>query len=147
LVDIGKGQTPAILPKYKHLMPEDTILWRRFISNGQYLPDECWYDIRVGQGITLPGKRPGWMDKFAEYSYRKRIDIVWRKGGDYWVVECKPGAGVVALGQVIYYGWAFEREYQPTRPIIRAIITDYLDQDLLDLMQIFGVVVFEVGVE
>jgi len=145
MVPLGPAQQPIILPKYKHMMPEDTLIWRQFIRNGKYLPDQVWYDVRVGHGIQVPTGQPNWMHKFAEYSYRKRIDIVWRKSLDYWIVECKPFAGIVALGQVIYYGVAFELEYRPERAVGRAIITDQVDPDLVDLFESLGVVVFEVG--
>jgi len=145
LKSLGKYYRAELGLKYPHLMPEDRKIWTRFIDNGKYIPDKVWYDIRVGMAVELPSGQPEWMTKFAEYSTRKRIDMVWFMGGRYWVVEAKPRAGVVALGQVIFYGVAFEAEYQPTEPVERAIITDIVDEDLISIFDALGIVCFEVG--
>ena len=147
MVQLGPSSAPVIAATYRHLMPEDTAIWRKFIRNGRYLPDEVWYDIRVGMGINLPAGRPEWMERFAEYNYKKRIDIVGRKGGTWWVIECKPAAGVVALGQIIYYTEAFRREHAGQGRVLPVIITDITDRDLLPIFQELGVLVFEVGTD
>ena len=147
MVQLGPGVRPVLVNKYPHMMPEDTIIWRRFIENGSYLPDQVWYDVRVGKAVEVPSGQPEWMHKFAEYSTRKRIDMVWRKGIDYWVVEAKPKAGVVALGQVIYYTEGFRKEYQVAGVIRPAIITDVVDEDVRPIFDAIGVIVFEVGRE
>lgn len=126
-------------------MPEDHLIWLRFIENGEFLPEEVWYDVRVGRAVDVKDGQPAWMYKFAEYATRKRIDIVWRAGRDLWVVEAKPGAGLVALGQALYYSWAFEREYEHYGEVIPAVITDVVDEDVGPVFDLAGVVVFEVG--
>jgi len=130
--------------KYPHMMPEDTIIWRRFIELGQYLPDEVWYDVRVGAGIEIPSGQPEWMQRFAEYNYKKRIDVVARRGNLWLVIETKPKAGIVALGQIVYYSWAFQREYRPVGRVVGALITDVVDPDVRPLFDVAGIVVFEV---
>lgn len=127
------------------MMPEDTLIWRKFIENDKYLPEKVWYDVRVGRAVEVPAGQPEWMKRMAEYSTRKRIDMVWLKGLQYWVVEAKPSAGVVALGQVIFYSKAFEKEYAPETPVIGAIVTDKVDQDVEPIFDELGVVVYEVG--
>lgn len=145
MVSLGPSEKPILKTRYLHLMPEDTLIWRRFIRNGQFLPDEVWYDIRVGGGIELPSGQPEWMQRFAEYSYRKRIDIVGRKGRDYYIIECKPGAGIVALGQVIYYSLAFLAEIKPPGEVIPAVITDRVDPDVLPIFNDLEIQIYEVG--
>ena len=129
------------------MMPEDHKIWVKFIENGLFLPDEVWYDVHVGAGIPLPSGQPDWMDKFVEYSYKKRIDMVWRTGLDFWVVEAKPLAGVVALGQVIFYAEAFVDKYRPTRDVFKGIVTDRVDPDVRRVFDHHSVVVFEVGTD
>lgn len=145
MVNLGPSRVPRVSVRYPHLMPEDTIIWRRFVKQGQFLPDEVWYDVRVGTPIEVASGQPEWMRKWAEYSSRKRIDIVGRMGSDWLVIEAKPKAGVVALGQVVFYGWKFELEYKPTGRVIPAIVTDSVDPDLRPLFDVAGIVVFEVG--
>lgn len=135
----------AVSVRYPHMMPEDIIIWRRFIENGIRLPDEVWYDVRVGEAMEVESGQPEWMKRFAEYSTRKRIDVIGRKGFDWFIIECKPRAGIVALGQAVYYAWAFEREYRPPGRVLAVIVTDVVDPDVRPLFDQAGVVVFEVG--
>jgi len=142
-----KSFAPVVRPTYPHMMPEDTVIWTKFISNPPVKIDEVWYDVRVGAAVPVPTGQPGWMTKFSEYSTRKRIDIVWLSGLNYWVVEAKPHAGLVALGQVLFYAWAFEREHRPEWPVIRGIVTDIADEDLIPVFEQAGIVCFEVGLD
>lgn len=137
---------PKVSVRYKHMMPEDTVIWRKFIENGDGVPDEVWYDLRVGKAVEVASGQPEWMHRFAEYSTRKRIDVVGRRGLLWMVIEAKPLAGVVALGQVIYYSWAFVREYEPRGRVIPVIITDVVDPDVQPVFDRAGVLVYAVGI-
>jgi len=145
LVSLVDGSLPEVRMKYPHLMPEDTAIWTQFLAGGKFLPDVVWYDVRVGQAIKLSDIEPSWMRKYALASTRKRIDVVGRKGLDYWVIECKPGASYAALGQVIYYSRAFAREFSHQGEVVPMIVTDAMDLDLKIDFEEIGVVVAEVG--
>jgi len=147
LVLSEQGVRPIVAAKYPHMMPEDTVIWRRFVENGLYLPDLVWYDVRVGHAVEVASGQPEWMKKFSEYTTRKRIDIVGRKGLDYWIIEAKPRAGVVALGQAVFYSLAFLKEYDHAAAVIPAVITDVCDEDVRPVFDAAGVLVFEVGRE
>lgn len=134
---------PAV--KYPHMMPEDTIIWTRFLKNADVLIDEVWYDVRVGSAVPVDTGQPEWMKRMAEYVTRKRIDVVARRGRDYWIIEAKPFAGVVALGQALYYANAFKAEYKPAGSVVPAVVTDLVDPDVQSILDRYGVVVFEVG--
>lgn len=142
---LGPGCLPRLQAKYPHLMPEDKAIWERYLRRGDYLPDEVWYDVRVGDAVRVPSGAPGWMDKFAEYATRKRIDVVGRYGDDFLIIECKPRAGVVALGQLVFYPWAFRREYEVPGRVRGAVFTDSVDSDVGPLMVQLGIWVVEVG--
>jgi hypothetical protein len=144
---LGNRFPPEIRAKYPHMMPEDVIIWERFIRNGQFLPDDVWFDVKVGIGLPVPSGQPDWMKRMVEYNYKKRIDMVWRVGLDYWVVEAKPFAGIVALGQVIFYSEAFADRFRPNYPVKRAVITDVIDADVKPVFDLYSVIVFEVGFE
>ena len=143
---LGIGVKPELRMKYPHMMPEDTIIWKKFIENGLFLPDLVWYDVRVGRGISIPSGQPDWMQRMADYTDKKRIDMVWKTGPTWWVIEAKPFAGVVALGQALFYAELFEAEYVPGQPVLRGIITDHVDLDVKPIFDKAGIVVFEVGV-
>ena len=147
LSNLGLARLPEVSAKYPHMMPEDRIIWRRFVGNGLYLPDVVWYDVHVGKAVEVASGQPEWMHKFSEYSTRKRIDIVGRKGLDYWVIEAKPRAGIVALGQAVFYSLAFMEEYEHVGEVIPMVVTDVVDEDVRPILDLLGVVVFEVGRE
>lgn len=146
MADLGPSMTPKISVRYPHMMPEDTLIWRKFVENSDGIPDEVWYDVRVGKAVEVPSGQPEWMVKFAEYSTRKRIDIVGRRGLLWMVIEAKPRAGVVALGQAVYYAWAFSQEYNPPGRVIPVIVTDVVDEDVQPVFDRAGVLVYAVGV-
>ncbi len=71
--------------------------------------------------------------------------MVARRGIDLWIIECKPLAGVVALGQALFYANAFAAEYRPRGQVVPAVVTDIVDADVRSIFDKYGVVVFEVG--
>ena len=146
MAKLGPGVKPELQMRYPHMMPEDTIIWRKFISNGMFLPDRVWYDVRVGRGIQLPSGQPEWMKRMVDYTHKKRIDMIWKFGPAWWVIEAKPAAGVVALGQVLFYAELFESEYAQGQKVGRGIVTDFVDLDVKPIFDKAGIVVFEVGV-
>ncbi|MBA7557900.1 hypothetical protein ES705_50680 [subsurface metagenome] len=75
---------------------------------------------------------------------RKRIDAVCRIGGGYWVVEVKPFASMLALGQVVSYHRLFVSEYRPDGETFPVIICENADPDLLDEFEAAGVLVVTV---
>lgn len=147
MLHLTGGVKPVVQRKYLHMMPEDTAIWTRFLRQGQFLPDLVWYDVHVGKGIHVSDGQPDWLKKMTLDISRKRIDIVARCGLDYWIIEAKPAAGIVALGQVLYYSTAFALEYEHAGRIIPAVVTDVVDPDLVQTFRLGGVVIFESGLE
>jgi len=142
---LGAGFPVELRRRYPHLMPEDKVLWERWIVRGDDLPARVWYDVRVGHAVEVESGQPEWMKHFAEYATRKRIDIVGAYGNDYVVFEAKPFAGMVALGQLVFYRWAFAREYGGGRRVFGGVITDVVDPDVAPIFAGLGIWVVEVG--
>lgn len=145
MVRLINGSAPEVRMKYPHMMPEDSSIWSAYLEAGQFLPDVVWYDVKVGHSIPVAKNEPPWLKKYVDYSTRKRIDVVARKGLDYWIIECKPGAGHAALGQAIHYSRAFMREYEFQGEVVPMILTDVMDPDLKIDFQEIGIVVLETG--
>ena len=142
---LGPPSKVKLAIRYPHMLPEDIVIWQRFISNGDYLPDHVWYDVRCGTAVEVVEGSPEWMRRMAGRLTRKRIDVVGQVGPGYWIIEIKPRASYVAFGQVVFYAHAFQREYAPTGDVVPVILTDVLDPDILPLCSEVGVLVFEVG--
>ncbi len=131
--------------RYPHMLGEDIAIWRKFIANGDFLPDKVWYDVRVGNSVALSDDQPEWLIRMNQQLTRKRIDVVGQVGQAFWIIELKPEAQYASFGQVIYYAYDFQREYAKGRAVHPVIITDFVDSDILPVCSAAGVLVIEVG--
>lgn len=145
LATLGLAEKPVLATRYRHMLREDLAIWRKFIVNGKFLPDKVWYDVRVGNAVTLGDDEPEWMVRMNQQLTRKRIDVVGKVGLDFWVIELKPEAGYDAFGQVVYYAYDFQREYAKGASVVPVIVTDFADPDVLPVCSQAGVLVLEVG--
>jgi len=141
LAYLEPGQKPDIMPHYPHLMTEDTAVWTKFLQTDAWRIKEVWYDVRVGLSVPLPLGASLLDKRIADGLTRKRIDVVARVGGGYWVIEIKPYANMLAVGQALTYARLFAAEYTLQGDIVPVIVCDSYDPDLLDEFDEFGVLV------
>ena len=145
MFDLGLAHAPKDKHRYPHMLQEDILIWRRFIIQGDYLPDVVWYDVRCGSVVSLDVDEPGWVKRMALHLTRKRIDVVGRVGRDYWIIEIKPRASYDAFGQVIFYADQFKKDYSPPGEVYPVIRTNFVDPEIVSLCGDVGVCVLEVG--
>lgn len=139
--ELGTSQKPIVMPSYPHMLAEDTAVWSKYLASPVLAIKEVWYDVHVGKPV--PGLAPG--DelgmRIASGITRKRIDAVCRVDSVLWVVEIKPYASMLALGQVLSYTRMFIDEFRPTGEVVSVIVCDGVDVDLLDEFEALGVIV------
>lgn len=141
MVSLGRGQKPVVMPRYTHMMTEDTLVWTKFLESGAFQLNEVWYDVHVGHSV-LSGFSPNSVEqRVADGVTRKRIDVVASVGGGHWVIEVKPHASMYALGQVITYARLFAKEYVTKGEVIPVIVADTYDEDLVEQFDEMGVLV------
>jgi len=130
---------------YKHMLPRDTELWNHFLEqHGGYF-DRFIYDEHVGEGVgDIYGYEP-WVAQLAKSLTQKRIDAVGYRGGEVWLFEIKPKAGLAALGQIIAYEALWETGGRLPHVYRKAIVTDRTDGDIKTVADLYGVKVYEVG--
>lgn len=139
--DLGPGRKPIIRPHYPHMLAEDNAVWTKFLQTDAQRLKEVWYDVKVGQPVFLPVGATDLERRIAAGVTRKRIDVVCSVDGGFWVVEVKPFASMLAIGQAISYVRLFSLEYQPAEPTIPVIVCDEKDEDLVDAFDELGVLV------
>lgn len=139
---LGHSQKPIVMPHYPHLLPEDRRIWTVFLESEVVEISEVWYDVHVGQGVPLPAGASALEQRIRDGITRKRIDAICHVGDKYWVVEIKPRANMYALGQILTYVRLFSSEYAMVDEVVPVIICDEVDQDLLYLIEEFGVMVW-----
>lgn len=129
------------MPSYPHMMMEDIAVWTKYLKAWLVPIREVWYDVHVGKAIepVVAGDELG--ARIAAGISRKRIDVVAAVGGGYWVIEVKPFANMVALGQVLTYTRLFVAEYRVEGEVWPVIVCDSVDEDLVDEFEAAGVAV------
>jgi len=129
------------MPHYPHLLAEDIDVWSKYLVKPIAPILRVWYDVRVGKALepVLRGDSLG--RRIAAGITRKRIDVVAKVGGGYWVVEIKPYASMLALGQVVSYHRLFVEEYRPDGETWPVIVCNAVDEDLLSEFDAMGVAV------
>ena len=143
ILDLGPGREPLIRPHYPHMLAEDNAVWTMFLEQNFERLHEVWYDVRVGRPVKLAADATEMEIKIARGLTRKRIDVVGWDGGSYWVIEVKPFASMLAVGQVISYARMFAMEYVIKGRVVPVIVCSTLDEDLTDEFKELGILVIE----
>ena len=120
----GSNFPPDKLTKYPHMFPLDIPIWERFIDRFGADFSGFDYDVKVGSG-TKPVKGLG--PKYARMQAilsKYRIDVVGFRSDSIWVIEVKPEAGTVALGQIDLYTSLYKRDFTPSLNVVGVIVTD-----------------------
>lgn len=126
------------------MLSEDTEVWTKYLAGPVVPIKEVWYDVHVGQGLLLPLGSDDLDRRIARGVTRKRIDVVCNVGFGFWVVELKPYASMLALGQILSYSKMFDEEYQPEGQVWPVIISYEVDTDVISEFEALGVVVITV---
>lgn len=129
------------MPHYPHMLMEDIEVWSRYLAQPVVPIKEVWYDVRVGMGIPVSGDASDLDRRIAAGIGKKRIDVVCKVGGGYWVVEVKPRASMLAVGQVLSYARLFQADYRPDGVVWPGIVCDAADDDLRGIYDDLGVLV------
>jgi len=138
---LGPGRDAVIRPAYPHMLREDIGVWTRFLESGDFEVKEVWYDVHVGAVVKGDWDGDSVNARISAGITRKRIDVVALVDGVYWVIELKPIARHIAIGQVLVYEGLFIKEYEPPRETWPVIICDRVDEDVIDECARLGVVV------
>ncbi|MBA7674185.1 hypothetical protein ES703_82392 [subsurface metagenome] len=135
---------PIVQPSYPHMMAMDIDIWSKYLAAPVVPIKEVWYDVHVGGAVEVPGGPESLEGRIAAGVTRKRIDVICRIGGGYWVVEVKPFGSMLALGQVVSYHRLFVLEYHPDGETFPVVVCENADPDLLDEFEAAGVLVITV---
>lgn len=141
MLTLGVSQKPVVMPTYPHMLAEDTAVWSKYLASPLVPIKELWYDVHVGAPVRIPAEASDMDRRIAAGISRKRIDVVCRVGGGFWIVEVKPRANMVALGQVLTYSRLFVQDYSPRGEVWPVIVCDSADEDLVSQFDELGVAV------
>lgn len=92
------------------MLPDDKLVWDRFVDRFPEYFDSVDYDFRVGDGAPLS---PSW-DESTKLTVtaltQKRLDVLGWNDESPTIVEVKGRVGLSALGQVFGYRDLFMRD-------------------------------------
>lgn len=140
---LGEGQVAEVMPTYPHMLWQDRGVWTRFLETEGHRIKRVWYDVHVGEAVDTGPDGDELVRRVSRGVTRKRIDVVARVGGGYWVIEVKPFGGMVALGQVLVYTRLFVAEYVVDGSVVPVVVCDRVDPDVMGDFEAAGVGVFQ----
>lgn len=136
-------QTPKRMWKYPHMLHEDTILWQRFLDTANLYNCEVAYDVHVGTPATFSPDTPENYKRMIERLSTLRIDAVLFYPNRTHIIEIKPHAGIVAIGQVLGYSLLYHREYPHHPKPTPTILTDTALPDTPWLCRNLGILLIQ----
>jgi len=112
------------LTKYPHMFPLDIAIWERYLdSHGDdFLSFD--YDVKVGSGTEPIRDIGSEYERMQRILSKYRIDVVGYRSNAIWIIETKPEAGTVAIGQIEAYTRLYKRDMSPKLQVVGCIITD-----------------------
>lgn len=106
---------------YPHMMPEDVAVWERFIAENPDYYDTVEYDFPVGTTPDFVAEGTPEDHASMERLYKKKIDVVAKKGASVCLIELKPTCTASTIGQILGYKHLYMRDVSAT-PIPDAIV-------------------------
>lgn len=116
--------------KFPHLLPDDVVVWERFLDRHGSEYTHFEYDVRVGLGRDPGVTYPENMRQMALDLSLRRIDAVGHKPESLTVIEVTRSAGIVAIGQMICYRTLYRLTYFPSVRIQRLLVAESLQSDI-----------------
>jgi hypothetical protein len=115
---------------YPHLLPQDILVWLRFLDKYSDTYHDFEYDIRVGKGRPAPIEYPDNIRQMVHDLSMRRIDVVAHSPRLITIIEVTRQAGLKAVGQMITYPILYRQTFGPTKPLKSLLICEELNPDI-----------------
>ena len=132
------------LAKYPHMKPADIEIWERFIALNPDFFDRVDYDFHVGEGADFLPSDENTAEGRENRLYRKKIDVVGYKKEEVWIIEVKPEADMLALGQVLSYKKIYAKEIGEEQPLTMAVICGSITKEMEAVFKEHSIIIYAV---
>lgn len=132
-------------PRYPHLLPEDALVWDRYLLGHPMDSNSYEYDVPVGQGRPYPGHTLPGIHKMALDLSRRRIDVVGHSPTETKIYEVTRSAGLTAIGQLIAYPILYAHTYNPAGRIRPVLVCQELQSDIQLVLDALRIDYYELG--
>jgi len=110
--------------RYPHMFPLDIAIWERFIISHGSDFSGFDYDVKVGSGTKPVAGLGDSYIRMQNILSKYRVDVIGHKSDAIYIIEVKPEAGTIAIGQIEAYTRLYKRDIKPTLPLIGCIVTN-----------------------
>ncbi len=131
-------------PSYPHMNVRDVEIWNRFIDKFPGAYNNVQYDFHIGDAPGFNTLMDDGEDKNQDMLYRLRIDVVGHTDKQIHILEIKPSAGPSTIGQVESYAHLYERDEEPSKPVVPVIVTDKENPNMAYLCKVKNVLLIVV---
>jgi len=118
---------------------EDKLVFDRWLSSLKSCALGIDYDVRVGPGVAVPADTAPDMSRDWQLLTQLRIDAVIYWERVTWLVEVKPRLVPSALGQLLSYGYWWEREQSEGFPVQLVCMVERTDAQLEPVFLRWGI--------
>ena len=132
------------LAKYPHMKPADIEIWERFIAANPKFFDTVNYDFHVGKGADFLPDDESTAEGRENRLYRKKIDVVGYFNDNVWIIEVKPEADMLALGQVLTYKKIYIEERGPDLTLTLAVVCGNIAKEMEAVFKEHSILIYAV---
>lgn len=101
--------------------------------------DRFEFNVRVGEGESLPPDTPEFVKELATAVSRPRIDVVAINGGVARLIEVKVRTGLSSIGQLVGYRTLYFRDHPQTPAVELLIVAARTSPDVVRVLEENGI--------
>lgn len=124
--------------------PKDTEIWTRFIVAYPDYFEGCDYDVICGNVELKETELAEEWKRNAQYLGSWKIDVLGFKGEKIYIVECRVGGDIRAIGTVLCECRMFKKDHPELPEPVPMIITDYERPNMKELCAEMDILYFVV---
>ncbi len=123
------------------MKPADIEIWERFFDGHRDAFDRVDYDFHVGEGADFLPTNDDTPDGRENRLYQRKIDVVGYKGNAVTLIEVKPVADVMALGQILAYGDLYRKTKDAIQDPTLMVVAGKIMAEMKDIYRRRNIVV------
>lgn len=125
---------------------KDKFAWNAFIAKFPDFCNECYYNFRVGEGVTINTEFEPNIMKMVKAVSQLRIDVITIHDDYLRIIELKPYGSCTALGQLAVYNQLMKRKYANLFHIIPTLVCFRCPEDIATVLDHYGFDLYTVDV-
>lgn len=125
--------------KFRHFSRDEYEVFKTWVDETK--PDgyiETDVHLESIESLEVLRRYPDWPPE-GRRVYMKRIDAVWYRPGEIWLLEVKKRISNAAVGALLTYKMLFTEQRKPMKPVRLGIIARYTNLEVQRLCNTLGI--------